>query len=90
MVQRESTTETKDLGLIHRKVKPKTLKYGFHSFPGWRNNIERNDAEKASFMCGRKVGSGNLTQATQDIFSVSWPRQITRGGVLEDVLEDTF
>ena len=32
-VDRESATETVELGLIPSRVKPKTIKIGIHSFP---------------------------------------------------------
>ena len=32
-VDRASATETIDLGSIHSRVKPKTIKIGIHSFP---------------------------------------------------------
>ena len=35
-----SATETVDLGSIPGRVKPKTIKTGIHSFPGWRSAIK--------------------------------------------------
>ena len=39
-VDRASSTEAVDSGLIPGRVKPKTKKIGIHSFPAWRSAIK--------------------------------------------------
>ena len=62
-VDKASATETVDLGLIPRRIKPLTGKIGIHSFPAWRS------ATKGTvwnlLVCGRQVGRWQLDSKTE-------------------------